>query len=177
MSRILLDLSESVTGSKGVVVAIVAVLVLVFCCVQRYQRGLHHIPGPFLASISSFHRLISTARANIYNTHLRYHRQCGLLVRVGPNHVSFADPEALPVVYGVNTRFEKSGVLPPLRRCHSDRSAANDIQHSQRSSAQSVETACRQCVFHGDYDRHGAAYGRMHQDLPGQDGSYERSPY
>lgn len=75
----------------------------------RNRPGLRNIPGPFLASISNLDRIWSCLRGQQMNYHLQLHSKYGPLVRVGPNHVSFADGSLIPTVYGINTRFWKSG--------------------------------------------------------------------
>lgn len=43
---------------------------------------------------------------------MKLHHKYGPLVRVGPNHVSVSDPEAVKVIYGINTGFTKTGFYP-----------------------------------------------------------------
>lgn len=81
--------------------------VFVLLCVLRYLR-LYRIPGPFFASISYLPRLISVAKGGAHIDALKLHKKYGPLVRVGPNHVSFSDGDALSEVYSANTKFEKS---------------------------------------------------------------------
>ena len=40
-------------------------------------------------------------------THIKLHAQHGDIVRLGPNALSFADPKALKVIYGLNKGFTK----------------------------------------------------------------------
>ncbi len=97
----------------------IGVVLLLFMTVHflntRYRKSLRDIPGPFLASILPLDRLLSTARGYQFATHLEYHRKYGQLVRVGPNHVSFSDAEAIPLVYSINTKYFKAGCtsFPP----------------------------------------------------------------
>ena len=74
----------------------------------RFRRHLRDIPGPFWASISLVDRIITVAKGHQYDTHLKYHEKYGSLVRIGPNHVSFSDGEALSTVYNITTKFYKS---------------------------------------------------------------------
>ncbi|EGP91637.1 putative P450 monooxygenase [Zymoseptoria tritici IPO323] len=74
----------------------------------KFRPGLRRIPGPWLASISSLDRLRSAASGQQMNYHLKLHEQYGPLVRIGPNHVSFAYADLIPDVYGVGTKFRKS---------------------------------------------------------------------
>jgi cytochrome P450 len=81
---------------------------LVYTLSIRFRKGLRDLPGPFWASILPLDRMISVAKGHQFKTHLNYHRKYGPLVRIGPNHVSFSDAEALSTVYGITTKFHKS---------------------------------------------------------------------
>ncbi len=74
----------------------------------RFKRYLRDIPGPFWASVAPFDRIITVAKGHLHDTHLKYHQKYGSLVRIGPNHVSFSDGEALSTVYNITTKFYKS---------------------------------------------------------------------
>ena len=114
----------------------------------KNRKGLRDIPGPFLASILPLDRLLSAARGHQFATHLEYHRKYGSLVRVGPNHVSFSDAEAIPLVYSVNTKYFKVSTtrlptsgdktqanperfLQPLRRQIAQRQPTHSFLHSR----------------------------------------------
>ncbi|KJX99973.1 cytochrome P450 oxidoreductase like protein [Zymoseptoria brevis] len=77
----------------------------------KSRPGLRRIPGPWLASISSLDRLRSAASGQQMNYHLKLHEQYGPLVRIGPNHVSFAYADLIPEVYGIGTKFRKLSLL------------------------------------------------------------------
>lgn len=77
----------------------------------KFRPGLRRIPGPWLASISSLDRLRSAASGQQMNYHLELHERYGPLVRIGPNHVSFAYADLIPEVYGVGTKFRKVSLL------------------------------------------------------------------
>lgn len=80
----------------------------------RYRSQLRKIPGPFFSSFSHLPRLFSVARGSAHLDAIELHEQYGPVVRVGPNHVSFSDPEALSVVYSISTNFEKSDFYKPF---------------------------------------------------------------
>ena len=90
-------------------------VITVYMFNTRYRKGLRDIPGPFLASILPLDRVLSTVRGHQFATHLEYHRHYGQLVRVGPNHVSFSDAKAIPLVYSINPKYFKAGFdqIPP----------------------------------------------------------------
>jgi hypothetical protein len=81
--------------------------ITVFLVYTRYCNELRNIPGPFLASILPLDRILSTAEGHQFSTHIEYHKRYGPLVRIGPNHVSFSDAEAIPLVYSISTKFFK----------------------------------------------------------------------
>ncbi|GAD97031.1 putative P450 monooxygenase [Paecilomyces variotii No. 5] len=74
----------------------------------RFRPGLRNIPGPFLASFTPFDRLWTAISGHAFLFHLDYHRKYGPLVRLGPNHVSIADSQYIPLVYGIASKFYKS---------------------------------------------------------------------
>jgi len=66
------------------------------------------IPGPFLAKFSNLWYLYENRRTRRYKTVYDLHEKHGKLVRIQPNQVSIADPDAIPIVYGHGTGFLKS---------------------------------------------------------------------
>lgn len=83
-------------------------LVFIFDVLRtRFRRGLRDVPGPFLASISNIDRVWSCATGLQMNYHLKLHEKYGPLVRIGPNHVSFADSSLINLVYDIKSRFYK----------------------------------------------------------------------
>jgi hypothetical protein len=81
----------------------------------RYRRGLWNLPGPFLASLTSLWRLYIVWREDMPWTSIRLHKKLGPFVRIGPNHVSIALPDAVKVIYGAGSSYNKvcsDGELP-----------------------------------------------------------------
>jgi hypothetical protein len=74
---------------------------------NRFNRGLNKYPGPFLASLTDWWRFWNVYRRRPEATHIKLHAQHGDIVRLGPNALSFADPKALKVIYGLNKGFTK----------------------------------------------------------------------
>lgn len=66
------------------------------------------IPGPFLARFTNLWYMYECRQCRRYLTVHKLHQQYGTLVRLQPNHVSIADPDAIPIVYGHGTGFLKS---------------------------------------------------------------------
>ena len=82
-------------------------LVCLYFLFVKYRSGLHRIPGPWLASISSIWRFSIVWKQDMPATSVRLHEKYGSLVRIGPYHVSVADPEALRIIYGADSRYQK----------------------------------------------------------------------
>ncbi|KAK4247369.1 cytochrome P450 [Corynascus novoguineensis] len=78
----------------------------------KYRSGLRQIPGPFLASFSNLWKLRATWKQNMHRENVRVHEDYGPIVRIGPNHVSVADPESMQTIYGVKNVFPKSAFYP-----------------------------------------------------------------
>ncbi|KAJ7607806.1 benzoate para-hydroxylase [Mycena polygramma] len=85
------------TGLYGLVFLGVICALCVYALVLRQPA--HHIPGPFLARWThlwlAYHAHHGRRYKAVHAAHLRY----GVLVRISPNHISVASPEALSIVY------------------------------------------------------------------------------
>ncbi|KAJ0383442.1 hypothetical protein COL922a_010484 [Colletotrichum nupharicola] len=82
----------------------------------RYLSPLRSYPGPFLASTTRLWKVITTASGRSHLQHVELHRKYGPVVRIGPNEVSIASPEAARHVLSAGKRFYKTafyGVFPP----------------------------------------------------------------
>ncbi|KAF3387658.1 Cytochrome P450 monooxygenase mpaDE [Penicillium rolfsii] len=79
---------------------------------RRFGGGLSGIPGPALAKWTRLWKLRSVWKGDHHRTEIKLHRQYGPLVRIGPRHVSIADPLAIPAIYGLNKGFTKTGFYP-----------------------------------------------------------------
>lgn len=84
--------------------ACLGLLTLQLC---RTWWRLRHIPGPFPACITNFQRMrwIGTKRAHLILQQM--HENYGEVVRIGPNMVSFSNPEAITTVYPMRPGFPK----------------------------------------------------------------------
>lgn len=74
----------------------------------RTYVKLRSVPGPLLARLTNIPRLYWTWTKRPFEIHLSLHKKYGKLVRLGPNMVSVADPEAIPTIYGFNYNFQKA---------------------------------------------------------------------
>ena len=90
------------------------VIVLFFLVIRiarnYFNRGLHRYPGPLLASLTDWWRFFDVLGRRPDITHLRLHKQHGDIVRLGPNTLSFANPQALKAIYGPSKGFVKVGI-------------------------------------------------------------------
>lgn len=78
---------------------------------NRYRNGLNKYPGPFLASLTDWWRLIDVYGRRSELTHRALHKKYGDVVRLGPNTLSFSDPSALKSIYGLNKGFVKVSLI------------------------------------------------------------------
>jgi hypothetical protein len=85
-----------------------AILVLFFSYIHAYLSSpLRKIPGPFLAKFSDWWRVwnhfweIQTEKLKAL------HQKHGKVVRVGPNTVSFNDPDLVKTIYSIRGNFVK----------------------------------------------------------------------
>jgi len=78
--------------------------------VLPYLRNwsIQDIPGPFLAKFTNLWQMYECRMGRRYYTVFLLHEKYGKLVRLQPNHVSVADPDAIPIIYGHGTGFLKS---------------------------------------------------------------------
>ncbi len=105
MTVLLQSLSWAFSASQ-VSVALTAILFIYFVS-NRYRYGISHIPGPFLASVTDIWRLVQVAKGGPQKVDLELHRKYGNLVRLAPNLISVSDPEEIPTLYGISSKFKK----------------------------------------------------------------------
>ena len=113
MTKIMLSSGAAFDGLpvKGSYVILVFGLVLVQCLWTRYRPHLRNIPGPALASFSNFWKIGGVLSQDMPWRNIAAHEKYGPLVRIGPNHISTSDPEALKTIYGFTNIFRKVGML------------------------------------------------------------------
>ena len=89
------------------VLLFMVVLPLCYIVYEKNQPGLRKVPGPFWASISGFWRVYQVYKGDLHETNIKLHQEYGPLVRLAPNVVSVADPDAIRIIYGLNSGFTK----------------------------------------------------------------------
>lgn len=87
--------------------AVCLIGVVLWVLKNRYNKGLHRYPGPLFASITDWWRLYDVYGRRSEVTHRALHKKYGDVVRLGPNMLSFSDPQALKTIYGLNKGFTK----------------------------------------------------------------------
>ncbi|KUI73259.1 Benzoate 4-monooxygenase [Cytospora mali] len=88
--------------------AVLIVAVSAWLLRNRFHNGLNKYPGPFMASLTDWWRLVDVWNRRPELTHIKLHEKHGDVVRLGPNTLSFADPAALKAIYGLNKGYVKS---------------------------------------------------------------------
>ncbi len=93
---------------------IILTAVLAWLVRNRYHNGLNKYPGPLLASLTDWWRFMDVYKRRPELSHIALHKKYGQVVRLGPNTLSFSDPDALKTIYGLNKGFIKVSVVEPL---------------------------------------------------------------
>lgn len=108
------------TGLVGSLMAhwtvIIPAILLVRALYRRYASPLRKYPGPWLASISRLWKVLSTASSQTHLDHIELHEKYGPIVRIAPDEVSIASPEAARLLLSAGKRFYKTdfySVFPP----------------------------------------------------------------
>lgn len=65
--------------------------------------GLRSLPGPLSARFTRWYRFGLVVGGQAPAQYRKLHARYGPIVRVGPTHVSVADPAAIPVIYGIGS--------------------------------------------------------------------------
>ena len=65
----------------------------------RYLHPLSSYPGPLVCSLTNFHKLWSTWTDCVPEEMVRLHKLYGNVVRIGPNDLSFDEPQAIDGIY------------------------------------------------------------------------------
>lgn len=99
--------------------------IVAFFAFNYFQKGLYKVPGPVLAALTNWYRMYYTVvgwRGDIQQTKL--HEKYGDVVRYGPNLVSFANPTAIPDIYGIGKPLSKSPFYLPSQPMSKGRASA-----------------------------------------------------
>ncbi|MCJ1477420.1 hypothetical protein MMC13_006091 [Lambiella insularis] len=106
---------------------------------------LSKFPGPLSARFSNLYLLREASRGRNHLLFPELHAKYGSIVRTGPNRLLFGHPDAVPVIYGTNSKFYKGHFYTAFRRNFQGRLMDNvfttrdPIYHKQmKTSAASV---------------------------------------
>jgi hypothetical protein len=81
-----------------------------------FTPGLRDIPGPYLARVTRLWNLANVASGRLHEKTITAHKTYGPIVRTGPWHISISDPEMIPIIYGVHTKFIKVGFSTKIHK-------------------------------------------------------------
>ena len=84
------------------------------------NHAIRDIPGPKLAAFSNLWLLYQCRRGRRFLAVDKAHKKYGPLVRIQPDHVSVADPEAISVIYCHTGAWLKRFVISDLVVCRSN---------------------------------------------------------
>lgn len=80
----------------------------IYCVYNRCAYGLSRVPGPFLASLTDWWRLVLVWGRRPELKHIRLHNEYGQVIRIGPKTVLVSQAAAVPKIYAINSSFIKS---------------------------------------------------------------------
>jgi len=104
---------------------------------NKFWKGLNKYPGHWAAGYTNWWRFFDVLGRHHERTTIKLHRKHGDVVRLGPNVLSFADPRAIKIIYGLNKGMVKSDFYPVQmavskgRRVHSLFSTTNEDYHAK----------------------------------------------
>lgn len=73
----------------------------------HYKHGFSKYNGPFLASFTDMWRMFYAYSRKYQPPMIDVHEKYGDTVRLGPNMISFAKPEAIKDIYGAGKAWDK----------------------------------------------------------------------
>ena len=87
--------------------ALLAVPVLYYLLPYLRNWSIKDVPAPFPAAFTNVWLMYQCRRGRRYAAVDDAHKKYGTLVRIQPNHVSIADADAIPTIYGHGNGFLK----------------------------------------------------------------------
>ncbi|KAI8962619.1 cytochrome P450 [Daldinia sp. FL1419] len=82
---------------------------------NKSRKDLRDIPGPTFAAYTGFWRWFDVRTGQSHKHAIKLHRQYGPLVRIGPKHVSVSDPCEINHIYGLKSKYTKTGFYHPIQ--------------------------------------------------------------
>ncbi|TGJ82863.1 hypothetical protein E0Z10_g5902 [Xylaria hypoxylon] len=100
-----INLFASPLTLAAALVAVVAYYTYAYFVTYSHIRD---VPAPFPAQLTNWWLLYACRRGKRYLIVDEAHKKLGTVVRIQPNHISVADDEAIPIIYGHGNGFLKS---------------------------------------------------------------------
>ncbi|KAH7627853.1 cytochrome P450 [Sordaria sp. MPI-SDFR-AT-0083] len=94
------------------------IVLFIHAATNYFFQGLNKYPGPFLASLTNWWRFFLVSGQRCEATHIKLHNQHGNIVCLGPNCLSFADPQAAKTIYSLKNNLNKSTFYPVQIQLH-----------------------------------------------------------
>lgn len=77
---------------------------------NKFQAGLVNIPGPTAAAYTRLWRVYNVLKGRAHLDAISLHKKYGNLVRIGPKHVSIAEPKWIPIIYDAKQEYLKASI-------------------------------------------------------------------
>lgn len=81
---------------------------------RTIRDPLKSVPGPLLGRLTGFYITFLEFAGHRATTVAALHKRYGRVVRLAPDQLSFASPEALKDIYGANSKFTKGPIYESL---------------------------------------------------------------
>jgi hypothetical protein len=138
---------------------------IIYLFLLVFLHPLRRIPGQFLAKVTPLLLVYQCRRVRRSEWVLQQHRKYGDTVRIAPNHVSIANPEAVNQIYGYKGGFTKGPFYQDMYSCSTeyplywpneadftrDRTvpagSSSSIQHQGRGYSFSETKVSQSCIF------------------------------
>ncbi|KIJ68389.1 hypothetical protein HYDPIDRAFT_24675 [Hydnomerulius pinastri MD-312] len=99
-------LANHVSVITAVVAAYSLFLITLFASIVAYRVSPYHplakYPGPLLCKVSQLWSISIATRGKLHHYRKQLHEQYGSIVRIGPNELSIADKDLLPLIIGTH---------------------------------------------------------------------------
>lgn len=125
----------------------------------RYHGGLHKVPGPFIASLTSFWKWHIILQEDMALRSWKFHEKYGPLVRIGPDHISASSPEAIRAIYVENRGFPKASLSTKYLLCV--------LTKCQAPSYGILQPQLDGSIFHTIFSTQDIEYHSMHKRVIG----------
>lgn len=93
--------------SFGIALPVAALALCLYLLHNAWGYGIRNVPGPWPASLSSVWRMWLVFRGTAHIEYRQLHKKYGNIVRTAPRVVDISDPDAIPIIYGISSKFIK----------------------------------------------------------------------